>query len=265
MSVPDFGQIRRRLEQLGADLSTSLYSINLSTQDSETGQYGTYYILSSIDAIIQPNSAAVQNTAIGYYPEHIATIYTDTSLSEGDIIKDAASDYYTVKTVSPIEVGDGTILYEGELTKRLIGVYCPTGEYVTNGGFETGDFTGWTNNGTAISGVSHSGSYSAVFSVGDSISQTLITPIPSECASVTLWIKVLGCFYVTMKLTLTYTDSTTTIIEDGVPTTDWSQSDFSSYLENGKILSAIKIECTAISSATPYIDDISVSGSGALL
>jgi len=43
LSVPNFGQIRRRLGQLGASLEVTHRELILGAQDSETGQYKKYY------------------------------------------------------------------------------------------------------------------------------------------------------------------------------------------------------------------------------
>jgi hypothetical protein len=253
LSVPDFGQIRRRLEQLGASLSTSLYSINLGTQDSETGQYGLYYSLSSIDAIIQPNPAVIENTKIGYYPVHVATMYTSTQINEGDIIKDAAGDWYTVKTVSPIELGDGIILYNGELASRFA-YLCPAGNQVTNGGFETGDLTGWVNDGAAADPYNYySGSYGCWLGydgctgTSDSITQTFSAPIPAYCITeLSLYEKMWAAggtgYYV--KIDVTYTDTTSDTISKETPSAEydtWVKQDFTSGLDTTKFVSSIKI------------------------
>lgn len=266
MSVPNFGQIRRRLEQLGSNLETSRYAISLDSQDAETGQYGIDYTHSTIDAIIQPNSAAIQNIHIGYYPVHIATIYTDTAIVEGDVIKDARDDWYLVKTVSPIEFGDGTILYEGELAYRFIDL-CPTGDQITNGGFETGDLTGWTsNNADTSSGHHHSGSYSAYILWDDCLgtsgylTQSFSPVIPVYCITeLSLYAKnTCGTNpSYAVNILATYSDATTDNIQKtGTNSSTWTKLNFTAGLTSTKLLSSIKISVT---DCTHYVDDITLN------
>jgi hypothetical protein len=56
---------------------------------------------------------------------------------------------------------------------------------ITNGGFETGDFTGWTTNGLAIvvcSGGQHSGNCAAALFAGEILSQSVTTVINGSYA-----------------------------------------------------------------------------------
>jgi hypothetical protein len=81
----------------------------------------------------------------------------------------------------------------------LLPVFAPCGaaELVTNGGFENGDFTGWTtipaasNTDFGVDGFPHSGSFAAFFAAlgpsDDSISQTLTT-VPGQSYSISFWL-----------------------------------------------------------------------------
>ena len=64
---------------------------------------------------------------------------------------------------------------------------------ITNGGFESGDFTGWQTSGTPTvqSTFPHSGSFQAVFQVPGSISQPLATTA-GQSYTVDFWAAVLN-------------------------------------------------------------------------
>ena len=80
--------------------------------------------------------------------------------------------------------------YAGDPTYTLYddaALSAPVSNPVVNGGFETGDFTGWTRAGTtAISSTAHSGTHSAqvgstaAFNGDSSVSQTFTVPSRSE-------------------------------------------------------------------------------------
>jgi hypothetical protein len=89
--------------------------------------------------------------------------------------------------------------YPGDATYTLyddvsVGVGGPPPDPIINGGFETGDFTGWTRSGvTAISSFSHSGLFAA--QLGDanpsgesSISQTFTVPPAGGTLALWYWI-----------------------------------------------------------------------------
>lgn len=83
------------------------------------------------------------------------------------------------------------------LLALAIGLERPAtaGNIVINGGFETGDFTGWTTTGSPtvsgadFNGVPYTGTYKANLassSTGDAISQTLAT-LANQSYSLTFW------------------------------------------------------------------------------
>ncbi|NTU43351.1 MAG: PEP-CTERM sorting domain-containing protein [Nitrospirales bacterium] len=85
------------------------------------------------------------------------------------------------------------------LASTLLIVQCAAANMVTNGGFETGDFTGWTITPAASgsfldvdSNWPHSGVYGAFFGAydyqDDSISQTIST-VPGQSYTFDFWIS----------------------------------------------------------------------------
>jgi hypothetical protein len=146
---------------------------------------------------------------------------------------------------------------------------CPTGEQITNGGFETGDFTGWTVVDApyspypprtaevfdSSSGITpYSGTYYAYFlhSYGNpptSISQDLVTACPVSCfgASSVFELYVMGNYSVcgggnVVNIIITYTDDSTTQVDYAVTSdVNWEHVDLKPYLEVGKTVKSIKI------------------------
>jgi len=115
LSAPDFGQIRRRLEQLGVSTEVTYYALALGAQDSETGQYAQGFTPSTIDMILVPHEPSFVVLPSGVDSQNVATGYTDTQVFEGDRIEDANGLDYVVNTVVEHAFGDKTIYYECEL------------------------------------------------------------------------------------------------------------------------------------------------------
>jgi len=115
LSVPNFGQIRRRLEQLGASTEVTYYALSLGAQDSDTGQYAQGFTPSTIDMILVPHEPSFVVLPSGVNSQNVATGYTDTQVFEGDRIEDSNGLDYVVNTVVEHAFGDKTIYYECEL------------------------------------------------------------------------------------------------------------------------------------------------------
>ncbi|HEX9057031.1 MAG TPA: hypothetical protein VF818_05810, partial [Ktedonobacterales bacterium] len=93
------------------------------------------------------------------------------------------------------------------------------GSGITNGGFETGTFSGWTTGGaaTSISTTAHSGSYAAMLGStsptnGDSSAAQTFT-VPSGYSSLSFWYQV-NC-----PDTVTYDWATATLKDNTTNTT----------------------------------------------
>ena len=116
MSVPNFSQIRRRLEQLdGVSTEVTYYVLRLGAQDGETGQYAQGFTPSTIDMIMVPHASLFTVLPSGVNSQNVATGYTDTQVFEGDRIEDSNGIDYVVNTVSEHGFGDRIIYYECEL------------------------------------------------------------------------------------------------------------------------------------------------------
>jgi hypothetical protein len=104
-------------------------------------------------------------------------------------INAGASSTLTITTAASTPTGTFTVTVTGtgtsatHTTSIALTVTAPNSNPIVNGGFETGDFTGWTRSGTtSISTVAHSGTYAAQLGStgptnGDSsIAQTFSAP-----------------------------------------------------------------------------------------
>ena len=167
-------------------------------------------------------------------------------------------------------------------------VTCPSGEQIVNGGFETGDFTGWTRDPTdpnhwqvltadARGGSSPEGSYLAQFKAlatdppgpivcpraTGTLQQDFANTIPYDCfvvASVfqirTKWDTDV-CHPVNpavWKVEILYTDDTSTTLDlTGDPQNAWVTHDLKAILEAGKTVKGIKFTATVDRCGGPYI------------
>jgi hypothetical protein len=167
------------------------------------------------------------------------------------------------------------ILLSGALRAVVgeVGLVCPSGEQIVNGGFEKGDFTGWVVSGPAsvINYFQHSGLYSARAPVNTvvSIEQNLLNNVPSECLKPTsiflLWfLGFYGCVAGTvLRVYIKYTDATQTIVEHTTTPDEsgfWIEINLKPYVEAGKTVNSIKIEWgdPSAEGLESFVDDVSL-------
>jgi len=138
---------------------------------------------------------------------------------------------------------------------------------LTNPDFETGDFTGWGNEGTTevTDTEKHSGNYSAQFHQypkGANIWQDIVPAIPkSDIASWTLWHKETDAIimHAGWKCILTYDDETTT--EWSFDSSDWGfdqqwhEFDILAIMED-KNVEKIELQFSCATLLYGWIDDV---------
>jgi hypothetical protein len=135
---------------------------------------------------------------------------------------------------------------------------CPSGEQIVNGGFETGDFTGWTVIDTPVIrdatwATPYEGNYCAELAdtgVFGGVAQTFLESIPSTC------FKDTSVFEVHLRgnrefsppkgskanIYIVYTDdSETQITWEASGAFVWEAVDLKNYVEAGKTVKGIRI------------------------
>jgi hypothetical protein len=133
------------------------------------------------------------------------------------------SSTLTVSVGSTVATGSYTVTVagsEGAATHSTsVAVTVTSASVIVNGGFETGNFTGWTNAGaTSISTTAHSGTYSAMvgsanpFNGDSSIRQTFTAPAGTG-HTLTFW------YLVVCTDTVTYDWATATLKDNTTNTT----------------------------------------------
>lgn len=147
--------------------------------------------------------------------------------------------------------------------------FATSGEQIVNGDFEDGDLTGWSGTGSVNTTSPHSGTYCAhvvAISGGTQFLTQDFDDIPKiYLTSFILWYRaVLNPSFVGInkfKITLNYSDATSTPIIILNPTNVWTEIDLADHWVDGKLLSGIEIESMNVVTAgiaTYYIDDVSL-------
>ena len=197
----------------GTPPPTNDFSISASPASQSVNQgTGTSYTVSTATTVGTPQTVTLSASGL---PQGAGATFNPTSVTSG------GSSAMSVTTATSTPGGTYTITITGtganthSTTVSLV-VIGPAG--VTNGGFETGDFTGWTRTGTtSISTASHSGTYTAMVggsspTSGDStVAQTFTAPNPT--GPLTLWYKIV------CPDTITYDWASATLVDNTASTT----------------------------------------------
>jgi hypothetical protein len=170
------------------DFSISANPTSLSIAQGSSGT-------STISTAVTSGSAGTVSLSASVSPSGPTASLNPTSVTAGN------SSTLTVNVGSSVAAGTYTVTVTGtegsatHSTSVTITVTPSGGGGITNGGFETGNFNGWTTTGTtSISSTAHSGTYSGQAGStsptnGDStISQTFT--VPSGSGTLSFWYQV---------------------------------------------------------------------------
>ena len=140
----------------GNDFSINANPASLSIVQGNNGT-------STISTAVTSGSAATVNLSASVSPAGPTASLNPTSVTAGN------SSTLTVSVGASVATGSYTVTVTGtegsvsHSTSVTVNVTSANGNSITNGGFETGDFTGWTRSGTtSISTTAHSGNFSAM-------------------------------------------------------------------------------------------------------
>ena len=212
------------------------------------------------------------------YPDGVDYAWADTVSFEGDDYSWAScSGLMTTRTGTTPSGRSGQVYATYNTTPS-----CPSGEQITNGGFESG-WAGWLHGAWALllgpcdwKPTPHSGNYVVELTNSPSlgyVEQDLINPVPQSCfdggSLFGFWESQWGpegsMTTAQFQAIITYTDDTTTTVSfsrtEGRPCgggywASWQYYNLLPYVQAGKTVKHIRIQNNS-GSANPYIDDVS--------
>jgi len=130
------------------------------------------------------------------------------------------------------------------------------GNFIVNGGFETGDFTGWTNDGCElVTNPVHSGQYACHIIDEQSIRQDFPDIPKTQIRALNFYSYLGGADNGNNFVELGYSDETTTTIVIGY-SSEWLFYDLLANIPDGKELRYIKFQQNA--AVDWYVDDITL-------
>ena len=158
---------------------------------------------------------------------------------------------------------DGFLTEDYDILALTFGLIRAYSEHIVNGGFETGDLTGWfvvvAQSDPFVQNITkRTGNYALELQSGyyGCVAQSFSTLIPTnDVSSFGFWYK--GVFTSgDLHTIVSYSDSSTTeIIKYQV--SDWTYFDIKPYLNPNKLISRIDIQ-TETTSGNIYVDDVSL-------
>jgi hypothetical protein len=164
------------------------------------------------------------------------------------------SDYPWKSTISFIVISQGLMCG------------CPSGEQMgENRGFELGDFTGWTVEGspTISDYLPRSGTYCALLYQGDKISQTFADGIKVACISAfKLYTRGSGCSTPDINVKIYYKDGSDETYVGSVGWGSYKEHDITSSLDAGKCVTKIEIWMTDSGYSNCRVDDVTLVATG---
>ena len=167
------------------DFSMSASPASLSVAIGQSGS-------TTISTAVTSGSAQTVSLSASGVPSGLTASFNPTSVTAGGSSTLTFSTTATTPPATATVTVTGTGTSATHATTVSLTVYQSGGQVVTNGGFETGSFTGWTTSGASEAVVTggHSGSYSARLGAatatnGNSVMQQTVT-VPTN-ATLSFW------------------------------------------------------------------------------